>query len=329
MADRDLYEVLGVSRTASEPEIRKAYREVARMSHPDRNPGDRRAEETFKQATHAKEVLLNKKKRALYDEFGTVGLRDGFDPNLYRAYGSPGRRSAASAGSVYSQNDLQDLFNNMRGKQPNSDQWTGNFQDFVSPNVVDSIFGRTPGAQPGKARSTRRDLVSEIRVTFAESIRGVEKELSFNLPGDHSKERVLRVRIPAGVTNGGRVRLKGQGADGGDLVLQVNVDEHPFFTRDGDNLHVTLPITLAEAYQGARVPLPTADGEVMLTIPPGTQSGAKLRLRGKGVVKTDQSGDLIVTIQVRIPDGRSDQLDALVEAFSQYYTTLPRSGMRF
>lgn len=318
MADRNLYEVLGVPRTASEADIRKAYREIARTSHPDRNPGDKRAEDRFKEASYAKEVLLNKNKRQLYDEFGAQGLREGFDANAYRAYAAGGgRRRGASA-------SLEDLLENMRNGRANVSGWPGNLQGFGGPNVVDSIFGRKP-AQP----RAKRDLVSDITVTFVESVRGVEKELAFSPPGEGQKERVLRVRIPAGVTPGGRVRLRGQGADGGDLVLHVHVEPHPFFTRYGDDLHVQLPITVGEAFHGARIPVPTAEGAVTLTIPAGIQSGAKLRLRGKGVARTNHTGDLIVTVEVRMPDQRNDEVAGLVEALGRHYSKPPRAGLKF
>lgn len=322
MADRNLYDVLGVSRTASENDIRKAYREIARTSHPDRNPGDKRAEDRFKEASYAKEVLLNKNKRRLYDEFGAAGLREGFDANAYRAYAGA-RRGGGRAGAGA---NLEDLLENMRSGRAGGG-WSGGFQDFVGPNVVDSIFGKN--RTPGGAQRSKRDLVSDITVSFVESVRGVEKELVFNPPGEGHKERVLRVRIPAGVTPGGRVRLRGQGADGGDLVLHVHVEPHPFFTRSNDDLHLQLPVTVGEAYHGARIPVPTPDGEVILTIPAGIQSGAKLRLRGKGVARANQTGDLIVTVEVRMPDQRSDEVAGLIEALGRYYTQAPRSGMKF
>src|SRR5262249_12467944 len=151
-------------------------------------------------------------------------------------------------------------------------------QDLFGGNdVVETIFGK----QPGRERSRKRDLISDVTIEFAEAIRGTERELSFTVPGQ--APRTLKVRIPPGVRDDGRVRLRGQGEEGGDLVLHVRVKDHPFFRRDGNNLILQLPITVGEAFQGAKVQVPTPDGSVTLRIPKGIRGGAKLRLKEKGV----------------------------------------------
>lgn len=327
MAQRNLYEVLGVPRTAPEADIRKAYRKLARENHPDRNPGDTAAENRFKEASYAKEILLNQKKRALYDEFGEIGLREGFDPEAFRRYNAARSRQGGFPGGSAGDVNLEDLIEQMRrqgaagggGGASGPGGWSGSFQDFINGDVVDSIFGRAP-------RRAKKDLVSEIQVGFLEAIKGTEKEISFRAPG--GKDRVLRARIPAGVADGGRVRLRGQGADGGDLVLTVHVAPHPHFERDGSDLMLTLPITVGEAFNGAKVPIPTPEGEVQLTIPAGVQSGAKLRLRGRGVKRGDSLGDLIVTLQVRLPDRSNGEAAKLVEALEGTYDQSPRADLR-
>jgi DnaJ-class molecular chaperone len=138
----------------------------------------------------------------------------------------------------------------------------------------------------------------------------------------------MRVRLPAGVKDGGQIRLRGQGINGGDVVLKIHVEPHPVLRRDGDDLHLVLPVTIGEAYRGAKIGVPTLEGEVSLTLPKGAKSGAKLRLRGKGVPKADGAGDLIVTIQIRLPDGESDVAERAVEALEALYGAGPRAGLR-
>lgn len=328
MAQRNLYDVLGVPRTASEAEIRKAYRKVARENHPDRNPDNKQAEDLFKEASYAKDVLLNKKKRELYDEFGETGLKEGFDAEAYRQYNAFRQRPGAGAGGFAGQVNLEDLFASVRGAGVGGpgaggggpQNWSGNFQEFINPGVVDSIFGRD------RQRERKRDLVSEISVSFADAIRGVEKEISFRDPRS-SEERVLRVRIPAGVDDGGKVRLRGQGTEGGDLVLKVHVGSHPHFARDGSDLLLNLPVTVSEAYKGGKVPVPTPDGEVLLAVPAGVKSGAKLRLRGKGVKRGSETGDLIVTVLITLPPKDNEEAKLLVDALEDCYEGSVRDGV--
>lgn len=321
MAERNLYEILGVPRTAPEGDIRKAYRRIARESHPDRNPGDKRAEDRFKEASFAKEVLLNAGKRALYDEFGEMGLREGFDAESYRRYNAARSRGVGGMGG--GEASLEDLFSAIGG-QPGSGAgkgggfggW-GGFQDFVHGDGGESIFGR--------ARRAKRDLVSEIEVSFEEALRGTEKEISFQVPGGPPK--TLRARIPRGVQDGGRVRLRGHGADGGDLVLKVRVAPHAVFTRDGQDLLLSVPITVGEAYRGGKISVPTAEGPVQLTVPAGVASGAKLRLRGRGVERGKEKGDLIVTLQLTLPPAGNEEADRAIDALERAYPEDVRAGL--
>lgn len=310
MADRDFYKVLGIPRTATESEIRKAYRNLARKYHPDKNPGNSQAEDKFKAVAHARDVLLNKKKRELYDEFGEIGLKEGFNPDAYRQY-----RGGVGGGSR-DVTDFEDLLNGLRGAgagRGTSPGGFGGFQDFMGGETVQELFRR------GKARQSRAaDVISEITLGFVEAMRGGEREIQLGIPGE-AAPRQLKVRIPPGVKDGGQIRLRGQGIEGGDAVLRIRVEEHEVFRRDGDDLLLNLPITLGEAYFGAKVAVPTLDGEVSLSIPKGAKSGSKLRLRGKGVPKADGAGDLIVTLMIRLPERRDEEVEKLIRELETKY----------
>jgi len=320
MADRDFYKVLGVPRTATESEIRKAYRTLARKYHPDKNPGNAQAEDRFKAVAHASDILLNKKKRELYDEFGEVGLKEGFNPDAYRQYRGGVRGAGGGPQNV---TDFEDLLNGLRGARGGSSPpgGFGGFQDFMGGEAVQELFRRG-----GKGRSRSADVVSEITLGFVEAMRGGEREIQLGIPGE-AAPRHLKVRIPAGVKDGGQIRLRGQGIEGGDAVLKIHVEDHPVFRRDGDDLLMNLPVTAGEAHFGAKVGVPTLDGEVSLSVPKGAKSGSKLRLRGKGVPKSDGAGDLIVTLMLRLPDGGED-VDKLIRELEKNYEGDVRSEIK-
>jgi curved DNA-binding protein len=317
MTRRDLYEVLGVARGADEKAIRKAYRELARKYHPDRNQGSKQAEERFKEASYASEVLLNREKRKLYDEFGEIGLREGFDADRFRQYQQRPRGSPGFAGF----GSLEDLF--ARASRPGGG-WGGGVEELFGSDVAESVFGvRGKGGR-------RRDVEASVTIEFAEAIRGSEHELTLQFPG--AGERTLKVRIPPGVRDGGRVRLRGQGQDGGDLVLQVQVKDHPVFKREGNDLLVELPVTVSEAFRGAKVEVPTPTGSVSVRIPKGVRGGSKLRLRGKGVRQGSEVGDLIVQVQIVLPaaaDAEGKSLDSAVDALEAAYSESVRKDLRF
>lgn len=298
MAQNDYYEILGVTRGADADAIKKAYRALALKYHPDRNAGDKKAEETFKRINQAYDTLSDPKKKALYDEFGEMGLREGFNPDQFRQYQSAFGGAGGPGGAV----NFEDLFGRNGG---------GGGADYSS--IFDQFFGNGfPGAahvsvDPGRSRrraSVPRkgpDLEGEITIDFATAVRG--GEVSLNINGDP-----LKVRIPPGVRDGRRVRLAGKGVpspggEAGDLLLTVHVEEHPSFWYEGDDLHVRVPVTLVEAWRGAKVKVPTPAGEVTVRIPPHTSSGAKLRLRGKGTPssKNQEATDLIVHVELVLP----------------------------
>ncbi len=297
MADRDLYAELGLARGASAEEIKKAYRKLAREHHPDVNPNNPDAEERFKKISFANTVLSDPEKRSRYDEFGLDGLAEGFDAEAARAYQrwSQGARQSPHFENFSSDIDLEDL--------------------------LGGFFGSETG---GSAHILRRgrDAESHLRIDFLDAVLGAKLPLHFE------GRPALEVQIPAGVRDGARIRLGGQGEPGrnggpaGDLYLTLSIKPHPFFERDGDHLSVTLPVTLPELVLGASVQVPTPKGHVSMTIPAGSKNGQRLRLRNKGVpsvsVKKD-AGDMFVTLQLVLPEGHDEQLRDLVEPFVGLY----------
>ena len=318
MADRDFYEILGVSRGADADEIKKAYRSLARELHPDRNPDDKAAEERFKDVSNAYEVLSDDDKRGLYDEFGEVGLREGFDADAYRA-AAHGVGGGFGGGGF----DFGDLFNQAQ-------RGGGRSADFEF-NLEDLFGGRRGGATYVRMPRRGADLESEVTVDFRDAVLGCTRELSLR---SADGERTIKVRIPAGVRNDGKIRLRGQGGkgvdggDSGDLVLRVRVRKHPYFSMRGKQLHVRVPVTPLEAYAGAKVSIPTPEGAVQLSIPPGSPSGAKLRLRGQGIeAKGKPRGDLIAHIEVVLPEAGSESVTRALETVEGAFDGDPRSEL--
>jgi len=288
--------MLGVERSSTDQEIRKAYRRLARKYHPDVNPNDPSAADRFKDASFAYDVLSDAKKRKLYDEFGEQGLNEGFDPERARQYQQWQQQTRQSPyhESFRMDGDLEELLSNMFG-------------------------GGRRGAR-GPQRGADRS--GEVSVDFLDAVRGAEVRLS--LPG----EGALRVKVPAGADEGTRIRLAGKGEPGlqggpaGDLYLTVRLRPHRHFTREGSDLKLDLPVTLAEAVRGASIEVPTPDGTVTLKIPPRSPNGRKLRLRGKGVpgLGDKPRGDLYVTLQVQTPDASDARLDELASEIDAFYT---------
>ncbi len=320
MADRDFYGVLGVSRDASPEQIKKAYRQLAKELHPDRNPDNKEAEERFKDVSAAYTVLSDVEKRKLYDEFGEMGLREGFDPESYHA----ATQGAAGFGGF----DFGDIFGAAARGQRAGGQ--GGHFEF---NLED-LLGGAGGGRGGYVRVPRKgaDLRSEVTVDFREAVLGCTRELSLR---SEEGDRTLKVRIPAGVRNQGKIRLRGQGGQGseggprGDLVLEVKVRKHPYFSMRGKQLHVKVPVTPLEAYAGTKVNLPTPEGMVQLSIPPGSKNGSKLRLRGKGIQPKDKPrGDLIAHLEIVLPKGRDDQVEEALKTVQDAFETDPRAGLQ-
>ena len=318
MADRDFYKILGVSREASPQEIKKAYRQLAKELHPDRNPDDKESEERFKDVSAAYAVVSDVEKRKLYDQFGEMGLREGFDPEAYQA--------ATQGAGGFGGFDFGDIFGGAaRGRG-------GQAGRHVEFDFEDLFGGRGPG-RGAYVRAPQRgaDIGSEVTIDFRDAVLGCTRELSLR---SAEGERTLKVRIPAGVRNEGKIRLRGQGGLGahggpaGDLVLKVKVRKHPYFSMRGKQLHVRVPVTPLEAYAGTKVTVPTPEGSVQLSIPAGSQNGSKLRLRGKGVQqKNKPKGDLIAHLEIVMPAGQSDEVEEALKTVEEAFDADPREGL--
>lgn len=308
----DYYQILGVSKSASKDEIRKAFKKIARENHPDAKPNDSAAAERFKQAAEAYDVLGDDEKRKKYDQYGEnwKHVQEGGFPGG----GNPFR----SGGPV--DVDLRDLFGG------------GGAVD------LEQLFGGMFGGGGGGARmrpQPRRgqDLQTSITIPFTMAANGGEYEITLNR--DRRTERIA-VKIPAGIDSGQSVRLAGQGGSGvnggapGDVLVTVNVAPHPYFRREGNNLLIEVPVTVSEAILGSKIDVPTMNGDlVTMTLPPGTSSGAKLRLRGKGIpkLKTGVPGDQLVQIKIQVPREIDDRSRELIEEFASRNPDSPRDGL--
>jgi len=327
--------VLGVSRKADPDTIKKSYRKLAAKLHPDKNSG-KGAEARFKQVTQAYEVLSDRKKRSLYDEFGDDSLRAGFDEEQARlakqfggSFGGGGR--GGRGGMNF---DLGDLFGGGmggRGGPPGGAGGAGGIGDMFG-----DLFGRQRSRGPGatsQAELRGKDVTSSVTVDFAQAVLGTTLQLA----PSHDPSSTVTVRIPAGATEGSRVRIKGQGQPSpygergqtGDLILRVHVKPHPHFKLDGHDLHLDLPITIEEAYRGARVRVPTPHGDVKLSVPQHAQSGQVVRLRGKGVQrKGKKAGDLLVRFLVTYPAADEPAVAQAIELLGELSDD-PREDLEF
>ncbi len=305
-ARRDLYQVLGVARDADAETLRTAYRKLARQHHPDVNPGDRHAEELFKEVSEAYAVLSDPEKRRNYDEFGDVSLESGFDPEA-------ARRMRESFGARFG-----------GGGGPEPGGFGGAEFEFGD---LDELLGRA-FARGGRAGGRGApfplrgaDVEASLELDFLDAVRGGERPLVLPRPGGPPES--VTVRIPPGVAQGGRIRIPGKGTPGhgggppGDLWATIRVRPHPVFRRDGRDVSLDLPVTVAEAVRGAKVEIPTLTGRATLTIPPGTDGGRRLRLGGKGVPDPagGAPGDLYAVVRILVPKTLDDAaLGALEDA---------------
>lgn len=376
---KDFYEILGVSRDASPEAIKKAYRKLARKWHPDVNPGNREAEQRFKEISRAYEALGSEDKRKLYDEFGEESLQAGFDPGKARQY-----RDWRSSWQTEQEGRAEEPF----GRHENYEDLFGDLFGFAGKG--DRSFREAP-------TSRGRDLEHEMTIDFLAALRGVETELVMEkatacprcqgsgtepgtklIPcpackgsgrmevaegplhftqvcpqcGGHGRvgtpcgecggagqipgrERI-RVKIPPGVQDGSRIRVAGKGEPGrsgggpGDLYLRIRVDPHPLLTRKGDDLYLDVPVTVLEALGGGQARIPTVDGEVNVKIPPGSQNGQVLRLKGRGAVnmKTKKRGDFMVRLSVVVPSSREEEAVDAARKLDSFYREDVRKGIR-
>ncbi|HDG98055.1 MAG TPA: molecular chaperone DnaJ [Desulfobacterales bacterium] len=375
---KDYYEILGVSKDATQEEIKKAYRKLARKWHPDINPGNKEAEERFKDISRAYEILSDEEKRKLYDEFGEEGLQAGFDADKAREY------------------------KRWQEYQQQASWKTAGGEPFGRYHSYEDIFGdifefsEASGFKTG-ASVRGRDIEHEMTIDFVSALKGVETELTLQKPkvcnlcngsgiDPNGKLRVcntcggsgrlnvaegpiqftrpcptchghgqvgktcavcggsgqmvgsdrIKVSIPPGVKDGFRVRVAGKGEPGlnggppGDLYLKIHVRPHPLLRREGDDIHMEVPVTIKEAMAGATITIPTIDGPVRLKVPPRSQNGRVLRLRGRGAInpKTKKRGDLLVKLVVKIPETDDKEVLEAAEKMEGYYKGEVRQGLR-
>jgi len=401
---KDYYELLGVKKSASAEDIRKAFRKLARKYHPDVNPGDKAAEEKFKAMSEANDVLSDPKKRKIYDQLGFYS--DNIDPAAADAYarggptgaggfgGFPGGQPAGAGGQGanfdFSGFDFSDMFEGGGASRRAGGSGSGGFRDIFS-----GIFGGRGGAAAAEGPEPGSDLEYQVNVPFWTAIRGGVMRLNitrrhvcgnchgngyiespgkcpecggtgqitqtggrmkFNVPcprchgtgknistcpvchGEGTVERTepLEVRIKAGTRDGQRIRLPGKGNAGvhggpaGDLYVIIRAGEHPVFHREGDDIRITVPVTATEAALGSKIEVPTIDGRTLLKIPPGTQSGQKLRLREKGVpsaTKEGARGDEIVEVKLTVPTPRDERTKELLRELAKLNPEDPRAEL--
>jgi DnaJ-class molecular chaperone len=328
----DYYNILGVPKNASAAEIQKAYRELARKYHPDMNPGDKTAKKKFQKLQAAFDVLNNPEKRAQYDQFGSGfenyagGPGPGGQPRGARTWTwAPGAEGGGPTGFNPEDIDLSQLFGGQFGQEA-----AGGGDIFSRFRRAAGKFRKPSGAGAGRGG----DLTQEISIPFATAVTGGEIQISVERsPG---KTETLAVKIPQGIDDGKKIRIRGHGLpaprDGkpGDILLTVRVQPHPFFHRRGSQLHVRVPVTLGEAVGGARVDVPTPQGTVTLSVPPGSSSGTKLRVKGHGVaVKNGPPGDLLAEIQIVLPKSLSESDRRTIQEIDRRYVQNPRSELRW
>ncbi len=321
----DYYKTLGLTKSASEDEIRKAYRELARKYHPDVNADDATAKKKFQEVQAAFDVLNDAKKRKLYDRYGPNF--EAFESGAAGGAGPWGQTTGAGPGGQPFHVDLGDVFGSRGG--PGGANAGGGFADFFR-----QFSGGAAGARPEAPRRAGEDIHHELTIPFNTAVLGGEARIAVERPTGRVEE--IAVKIPAGISDGKKIRLRGQGdpaprgGEAGDLLIQVKVAPHPYFKRRGNRLDVRLPVTLAEAVAGAKVDVPTPKGTITLQIPPGTSSGKKLRVRGHGVApKGETAGDLFAEVMIVLPDAMSpDDAKSVADAVESY-TYNPRSDLKW
>jgi DnaJ-class molecular chaperone len=304
---RDYYEILGVRKGASPEELKKAYRELALKSHPDRVPPEKKkeAEDRFKEISEAYAVLSDPQKRSLYDQYG----HDGVDKKFRQE-------------DIFRGTDFRSVFEGFEDFN-----FGGGFVDFLSDLGFD-LFGtssrrrRRGGGARAREPERSRDTESTLSVTLEEAFRGTQKTVTIQRDDG---TRTLAVTVPPGVKTGSRLRMKGEGeargGERGDLYLVVDVQAHPVFRREGSDLLTEVSITLPQALLGAELSVPTLDGSVVMKIPPGTQGGSTFRLRGKGMPELHGkgTGDELVTVNVQIPRDLNPRQKELVEELARSF----------
>ncbi|AWM41530.1 Curved DNA-binding protein [Gemmata obscuriglobus] len=304
---RDPYEVLGVSKSATPEEINKAHRKLSKKYHPDRNPGDKQADANYKEVQTAHDILGDPDKKAQYDQFGFAGTQSGF-PGAGGGFpggGFPGGGFPGGGGQMDPEaaQRLFDMFGGGAG----------------GPDLSD-LFGGGRRKTRSRSRPRAEPIESDVTIPFDVAANGGSVGLEFG--GRH-----IDVKVPAGIEEGKRLRVPADATGGQEVLLRVKIAPHPFFRREGNDLYLDVPLTIAEAVLGAKVDVPTLDGSklalVTVTVPPGTSSGRKLRLRGKGVA----GGDQYLVFKVEVPSGSVDEKSReLITEFAQLNPQSPRAN---
>lgn len=304
----DPYQLLGVAKTASESEIRSAYRKLAKELHPDLNPGDKTAEERFKKVSAAYGLLSDAEQRARFDR-GEIDASGAERPqhHYYRHYADAGGGERYHSSAAFEDfGDISDLFSDLFRER-----------------------GAAGGGPRGSVRMRGQDQRYHLEVDFLDAVNGAKRRIT--MPDG----KALDLTIPAGIQDGGMLRLKGKGGDGiggapaGDALVEIAVRPHPLFTRDGDDIVVELPITLYEAVLGGKVEVPTIGGRVNMTLPKGSSSGSTLRLKGKGVKAQGRgAGDQRVLLKVMLPEKVDAELETFMERWRDGHAYDPRAELR-
>lgn len=321
---KDYYKILDVNKNTSQDEIKKAFRRLARKYHPDANPNDSKAEEKFKEIGEAYEVLKDPQKRSRYDQLGAN----------WKQYSHAGAGWPGGGGRTYTYN--------FGGRGFNFEDLGGGFSDFFETffgrGSDDRFSGFDPGFSTQFDRGTRtnmqkgQDMQSELSITLREAYSGTQRSLKLQREG---KTRTVNVKIPKGIKDGGKIRVAGEGAKSpaggpaGDLYLVINIAPHNFFTRKGDDLYCEVPVTIKEAFYGAKIDIPTFSGKIMVKVPPKTQGGKTLRLKGKGIPKLRSSefGDLYAKIKLILPEKLNSEQKRHFEEFARGFDENPRENI--
>ena len=298
---KDPYQILGVARDADQEAIKKAFRKLAKKLHPDLNPGNKKVEQEFKEVNGAYDLLSDPQKRARFDrgEIDASGAERP-DRSFYRAY--------AEGGGDAKYREAE-------------------FGEFSAEDILSELFGRGRRGGGRPQRNRGEDVTYALSVSFLEAANGAKKRVTL------ADGKTLDVTVPAGTEHGQTLRLKGRGMPGlgggpaGDAYVEIHVEPHAFFTRKDSNIHLDLPVTVPEAVLGATVTVPTIDGRVSVKVPPGSNTGSTLRLKGRGILdrRTGQRGDQYVTLKVVLPERPDAELKQFLERWGKEHGYDPRS----
>jgi len=323
----DYYKVLGVSRDASKADIEKAYRGLARKYHPDMNPDDASAKTKFQEVQKAFDVLSNPEKRELFDRYGSsFESMGGGGPGGGAGPGGATYTWTGAGGPGFEGFDFSQFFGERYGGSGGG-------------NPFGDVFGGT--AERGRSRSRSRsrnvrgsDILHELKVPFQTAIVGGQAQLSVKRAD--GRVETITVKIPPGIEDGKKIRLRGQGessptgdGESGDILITVRVSPHPSYTRRGNNLEARVPVTVAEAALGAKIDLPTPYGTIKLSVPPGSSSGTRLRVKGFGIRGGEGQGDLLADVQIVLPEKIEGETRELMEKLAALNTEDPRRHLQW